>query len=283
MHIWHHAHDLPESHPSGANFGIVLSVWDWIFGTVWWPNREEAPEQQPPQLGFPGMEEYPRSLVARFLVPLTLRRTRAAATVATLVALVGLVGCTYHERLPLPEAPTPEADPAEAESDATSAGSPPESTVTIPDLSDIKAKNRKDYPGVQHVDAATVARWLEDPDAPVLLLDVREQKEYAVSHLPGAVRVDPGASARQLAALIAEQPDGVHVVSYCSVGVRSAILTKRLNEAGHANAVNLNGSIFEWANEDRPLRQGDTPVRQVHPYNRKWGKLLREDMHSYER
>jgi sterol desaturase/sphingolipid hydroxylase (fatty acid hydroxylase superfamily) len=48
MHIWHHDHDGPAT-----NFGIVLSCWDWIFGTA------QMPDHPPAKLGYPGMEELP--------------------------------------------------------------------------------------------------------------------------------------------------------------------------------------------------------------------------------
>jgi sterol desaturase/sphingolipid hydroxylase (fatty acid hydroxylase superfamily) len=54
MHIWHHAKDLPDSHPKGMNFGISLSVWDYLFGTNHVPsNGRDIP------LGFDKIEEYP--------------------------------------------------------------------------------------------------------------------------------------------------------------------------------------------------------------------------------
>lgn len=72
MHIWHHAKAWPEQRRYGANFAILLSCWDWIFGTVWWPSRAESPSQQPGELGFDRDEEFPRSLVSRLLYPLSL-------------------------------------------------------------------------------------------------------------------------------------------------------------------------------------------------------------------
>jgi sterol desaturase/sphingolipid hydroxylase (fatty acid hydroxylase superfamily) len=53
-----------------VNFGISLSIWDWLFRTAYWPAKEESPEQQPERLGFPGMEKMPQSLLKRFLSPL---------------------------------------------------------------------------------------------------------------------------------------------------------------------------------------------------------------------
>jgi rhodanese-related sulfurtransferase len=112
---------------------------------------------------------------------------------------------------------------------------------------------------------------------PVLLLDARQQEEYAVSHLPGAVRVDPSATTfPELDSLSRERS----IVVYCSVGYRSAQVTKRLREHGYA-ASNLRGSIFRWANEGRPVVRGDSVVREVHPYNDTWGDLLRLDLRAY--
>jgi len=62
MHVWHH--DKVMHHKAGQNFGLVLSVWDWIFGTAY------MPEGQPKELGFFEMDRYPRRLLARFVYPL---------------------------------------------------------------------------------------------------------------------------------------------------------------------------------------------------------------------
>lgn len=71
MHVWHHDHDWPANRPRGVNFGICLSVWDWLLGTAHWPGAAEAPTQQPAQLGFPGMERFPQSLIGRLFHPLS--------------------------------------------------------------------------------------------------------------------------------------------------------------------------------------------------------------------
>jgi sterol desaturase/sphingolipid hydroxylase (fatty acid hydroxylase superfamily) len=71
MHVWHHDLEWPVDRPNGVNFGIVLSAWDWLFGTAHWPNRAAAPEQQPRGFGFRGMSGFPRSLVGRFFYPLS--------------------------------------------------------------------------------------------------------------------------------------------------------------------------------------------------------------------
>lgn len=55
MHIWHHAHDFPSEHKYGMNFGLSLSIWDWLFGTAYVPSDGRDIE-----LGFPGVEKFPQ-------------------------------------------------------------------------------------------------------------------------------------------------------------------------------------------------------------------------------
>ena len=54
MHIWHHAKELPEGHPYGVNYGLTLSLWDYLFGSAVIPSDGRDVE-----LGFPGSEEFP--------------------------------------------------------------------------------------------------------------------------------------------------------------------------------------------------------------------------------
>jgi 3-mercaptopyruvate sulfurtransferase SseA/sterol desaturase/sphingolipid hydroxylase (fatty acid hydroxylase superfamily) len=58
MHIWHHAYDLPESHKNGANFGISLSIWDYIFRTNYIPHSGRDIK-----LGFEKIESFPKTFV----------------------------------------------------------------------------------------------------------------------------------------------------------------------------------------------------------------------------
>ena len=62
MHIWHHSYELPEDRPYGVNFGITLSVWDWIFGTAWIPR-----DGRDIRLGFPGIRKFPQRFWGQFV------------------------------------------------------------------------------------------------------------------------------------------------------------------------------------------------------------------------
>jgi|TARA_R110001583_G_scaffold33298_6_gene112440 sterol desaturase/sphingolipid hydroxylase (fatty acid hydroxylase superfamily) len=55
MHLYHHAHDLPDG-KYGVNFGISLSLWDYIFKTDYIPEDSGSIE-----LGFEGDEKIPNS------------------------------------------------------------------------------------------------------------------------------------------------------------------------------------------------------------------------------
>lgn len=113
---------------------------------------------------------------------------------------------------------------------------------------------------------------------PPLLLDAREPEEFAVSRLPGAVRVAPDASPDHLVEALGARLKGRPVVVYCAVGGRSAVLTHRtraaLMAAGAADVAHLRGGLFGWRQAHLPLVDANGPTEQVHPYNRFWGRLL---------
>ena len=119
-----------------------------------------------------------------------------------------------------------------------------------------------------------------------ILLDVREKREFDVSHIPGAVQIDPGANATDVQALLAEAGADADtpVVVYCSVGRRSSRLGSRMVDALDGRpVVNLRGGVFAWHNEARPLENAAGTTDAVHPYNTKWGKLVeRSEGISYD-
>lgn len=129
------------------------------------------------------------------------------------------------------------------------------------------------FPDVPTVSTAALAARLAAGEAP-LLLDARSDAEYAVSHLPGALRVDPEADAAALDSALSDVDRQRGVVVYCSVGVRSAKVAQRLHAAGFDDVANLEGSIFRWANEGRPLERDGRAAEVVHPYDAVWGRLL---------
>lgn len=69
MHIWHHSKKLPESHPYGMNFGISLSLWDYIFRTNYIPY-----EGRDIELGFDDDEDYAPGFFEQLIAPFKLKR-----------------------------------------------------------------------------------------------------------------------------------------------------------------------------------------------------------------
>jgi rhodanese-related sulfurtransferase len=133
------------------------------------------------------------------------------------------------------------------------------------------------FPDVRHTSTLDLER-LVHAKAPLLLVDVREAAEFRVSRIPGAIRVDPGIWTRSLIAQIGEQARGRTVVLYCSVGVRSAKLAGRsqqaLLDAGAESVVSMMGGIFRWHNELRALENDAGPTADVHPFDERWGRLI---------
>lgn len=132
---------------------------------------------------------------------------------------------------------------------------------------------------VQEMTTAELAVF-QQGGRPLLLLDVREAEEFAVSHIPGAIRLQPGMPAREVLALHGQRLAGAAAVFYCAVGWRSGQMVEGLRAAaGAAPAAalyNLRGGIFRWHIEGRPLAPAG--VSEIHEFDRGWGMLLRRSL-----
>jgi rhodanese-related sulfurtransferase len=68
-----------------------------------------------------------------------------------------------------------------------------------------------------------------------LLVDVREESEFAHDHLPGAVHLGKG------------------VVLYCGGGFRSALAADNLQKMGYTKVISMDGGIRGWREKSYPL------------------------------
>lgn len=139
---------------------------------------------------------------------------------------------------------------------------------------DVRAK----YPAVKQISTASLASMLTEPEK-ILLLDVREPQEYAVSHLPGAIQIEPLNTFNQTSFHPSEATaKSKTVILYCSVGVRSSRMAEQLQldlkRKGAVDVYNLDGGIFAWRNEDRILVNNSGPTQFVHPFDEKYKQLL---------
>jgi rhodanese-related sulfurtransferase len=136
-------------------------------------------------------------------------------------------------------------------------------------------KLERRFPEVSWLTTEQLALWRRDPAKPQpVVLDARTEDEFRVSRLRGAVRVDPyRPSLRPLRGFRNDYP----IVVYSSAGYRGAGVASWLDRAGYTNVQNLSGGIFTWVNEGRPIFRGETPTAQVHPYDHRWGLLVKRE------
>ncbi|MGI9403293.1 MAG: rhodanese-like domain-containing protein [Hyphomicrobium sp.] len=137
------------------------------------------------------------------------------------------------------------------------------------------------WPEIGHITPAQVAPLMDDRK--VVLFDVRQDAEYVVSRLPGAIHVTPGTSRAAFLDRHGDNVKGKRVVFYCSVGERSSSLASRvandLKARGAVAVDDLAGGIFAWHGEGRSLVDAKGPTEFIHPFDASWGRLVsRQDL-----
>jgi rhodanese-related sulfurtransferase len=90
-----------------------------------------------------------------------------------------------------------------------------------------------------------------DGGAKFVLVDVREESEFAKDHLPGAIHLGKGVIERDIEARI---PDlNAEIVLYCGGGFRSALAADNLQKMGYKNVISMDGGIRDWREKNYPL------------------------------
>jgi rhodanese-related sulfurtransferase len=84
-----------------------------------------------------------------------------------------------------------------------------------------------------------------------ILVDVREESEFAKDHLPGAIHLGKGIIERDIEARV---PDlNTEIVLYCGGGFRSALAADNLQKMGYTNVISMDGGIRDWHEKRYPL------------------------------
>jgi len=84
-----------------------------------------------------------------------------------------------------------------------------------------------------------------------VLVDVREESEYAKDHLPGAIHLGKGVIERDIEERV---PDlNTPIVLYCGGGYRSALAADNLQKMGYTNVLSMDGGIRGWREKHYPL------------------------------
>jgi len=85
----------------------------------------------------------------------------------------------------------------------------------------------------------------------LLLVDVREESEFAKDHLPGAIHLGKGIIERDIEARVPEL--GTEMILYCGGGFRSALAADNLQKMGYTNVISMDGGIRDWREKGFPL------------------------------
>jgi rhodanese-related sulfurtransferase len=84
-----------------------------------------------------------------------------------------------------------------------------------------------------------------------LLVDVREESEFAKDHLPGAIHLGKGIIERDIEERVPQL--NAPLVLYCGGGYRSALAADNLQKMGYTNVLSVDGGIREWREKHFPL------------------------------
>jgi rhodanese-related sulfurtransferase len=87
-----------------------------------------------------------------------------------------------------------------------------------------------------------------------LLVDVREESEFAKDHLPGSIHLGKGIIERDIEARVPQLDS--EMILYCGGGFRSALAADNLQKMGYTNVISMDGGIREWREKGYPLTRG---------------------------
>ncbi len=88
----------------------------------------------------------------------------------------------------------------------------------------------------------------------IVLIDVREESEWAKDHLPDAIHLGKGILERDVEQRVPDH--GAEIVLYCGGGFRSALAADNLQKMGYTNVISMDGGIRDWREKGYPLKQG---------------------------
>ena len=122
---------------------------------------------------------------------------------------------------------------------------------------------KRHFPDVPDIDPGEIMSATNRES--VILVDVRDKKEQAVSMIPGAITQTQFEKDR-------EGYKGQTVVTYCTIGYRAGLYAKRLRKQGW-KALNLTGSILGWVHAGGHVEHNGVITNRVHVYGKKWDLL----------
>ncbi len=104
---------------------------------------------------------------------------------------------------------------------------------------------------------------LSEADAAIrqadVLIDVREESEFAAGHLPGAIHASRGMLEFRLSSTPALTSRDLKVVLYCKTSGRAALAATAMQDMGYLNVQSLAGGYDAWAAAGRPVVKPELP------------------------
>jgi rhodanese-related sulfurtransferase len=101
---------------------------------------------------------------------------------------------------------------------------------------------------IQEVDVAAYKEMAREGD---LLIDVREDHEWAAGHAAGAIHMSKGTIERDIETRVSDT--STRMVLYCGGGYRSALVADALRKMGYRNAISLDGGWRAWNEAGMPV------------------------------
>jgi len=87
-----------------------------------------------------------------------------------------------------------------------------------------------------------------------VLIDVREDNEWAAGHAVGAIHLGKGIIERDIESKVPDK--SASIVLYCGGGFRSALAADNLQKMGYTNVISMDGGIRDWRGKGYPLTKG---------------------------
>lgn len=92
-----------------------------------------------------------------------------------------------------------------------------------------------------------------DAGEKMILVDTREDNEWAKGHIPGAVHLGKGVIERDVETTIPDK--NATLVLYCGGGFRSALAADNLQKMGYKNVISMDGGWRAWTESNFPVAQ----------------------------
>lgn len=93
-----------------------------------------------------------------------------------------------------------------------------------------------------------------DAGEKMIVVDTREDNEWAKGHIPGAVHLGKGVIERDVETTIPDK--NATLVLYCGGGFRSALAADNLQKMGYKNVISMDGGWRAWTESNFPIAKG---------------------------